>query len=150
VCCFCFCSDLLLLLLAATTAALSLQVFGRTMVCRSRAIAEEVAAGGELDGITMEGDLVRRKGTISGGYSNAARSKYKLFREVRGAGQGVGVVGCERRGQADTWLLQVRQPVHRVIHCVKQVQHAPCLYPAQHRPWHLYSQRPDCVTPCTA
>jgi structural maintenance of chromosome 3 (chondroitin sulfate proteoglycan 6) len=59
------------------------QVFGRTMVCRSRAIAEEVAAGGELDGITMEGDLVRRKGTISGGYSNASRSKYKLFREVR-------------------------------------------------------------------
>jgi hypothetical protein len=65
-------------------------VFGRTIVCRSRAIAEEVAAGGELDGITMEGDLVRRKGTISGGYSNAARSKYKLFREVRRGGKAAG------------------------------------------------------------
>jgi structural maintenance of chromosome 3 (chondroitin sulfate proteoglycan 6) len=51
------------------------QVLGRAVVCRSRAVAERVAAGGKLDAITIEGDLVSRRGALSGGYSDPARSR---------------------------------------------------------------------------
>ncbi|KAF8071065.1 SMC3 [Scenedesmus sp. PABB004] len=51
-------------------------VFGRFVVCKDRATMEAVAASGApVDAITLEGDVMRRKGTISGGYANAARSK---------------------------------------------------------------------------
>jgi hypothetical protein len=65
-----------------------LQVWGKTMVCKDRTIAEKVAAGGRLDAITMDGDLIRSKGTISGGYQDAQKSKIRSYHKVRGCGGG--------------------------------------------------------------
>ncbi|WIA11815.1 hypothetical protein OEZ85_011905 [Tetradesmus obliquus] len=64
------------------------QVFGRFVVCKDRATMEAVAASGApVDAITLDGDVVRRKGTLSGGYINNARSKintYKQHKELEG------------------------------------------------------------------
>ncbi|GBF98156.1 hypothetical protein Rsub_10568 [Raphidocelis subcapitata] len=60
-----------------------MQVFGKTMVCQSREVAEKVAASGQLDAITLDGDLVRRKGTVSGGFSDPGRNKIGSHQKVK-------------------------------------------------------------------
>jgi hypothetical protein len=63
-----------------------LQVFGSFVVCRDRSVMDAVAASGApVDGITLDGDVLRRKGTISGGFINASRSKLNTHKTVRGA-----------------------------------------------------------------
>jgi hypothetical protein len=60
------------------------QVFGSFVVCKDRSVLEAVAASGvPVDGITLEGDVMRRKGTISGGFVNTARSKILTHKRVR-------------------------------------------------------------------
>lgn len=59
------------------------QVFGSFVVCKDRSILEAVAASGApVDGITLDGDVTRRKGTISGGYMNPGRSKVLTHKRV--------------------------------------------------------------------
>lgn len=59
------------------------QVFGRFVVCKDRGVMEAVAASGApVDAITLEGDVMRRTGTISGGYINTARSKIHTHKRV--------------------------------------------------------------------
>jgi chromosome segregation ATPase len=59
------------------------QVFGCFVVCKDRATMEAVAASGApVDAITLDGDVVRRKGTLSGGYMNNARSKFNTYKQV--------------------------------------------------------------------
>ncbi|KIZ01960.1 Structural maintenance of chromosomes protein 3, partial [Monoraphidium neglectum] len=60
-----------------------MQVFGKTLVCQTREIAEKVASGGVLDAITLDGDLVRRKGTVSGGFSDPMRNKIGSHQKAR-------------------------------------------------------------------
>lgn len=40
------------------------------------------ASGAPVDGITLDGDVMRRKGTISGGFVNANRSKILTHKRV--------------------------------------------------------------------
>jgi chromosome segregation ATPase len=40
------------------------------------------ASGAPVDAITLDGDVVRRKGTLSGGYVNNARSKFNTYKQV--------------------------------------------------------------------
>eukprot|EP00878_Enallax_costatus_P007647 GHUV01008006.1.p1 GENE.GHUV01008006.1~~GHUV01008006.1.p1 ORF type:complete len:1195 (+),score=501.93 GHUV01008006.1:213-3797(+) len=65
------------------------QVFGRFVVCKDRSLMEAVAgSGAPVDAITLEGDVMRSKGTISGGYVNTSRSKiltHKKYKELEGA-----------------------------------------------------------------
>ncbi|KAF6265896.1 RecF/RecN/SMC [Scenedesmus sp. NREL 46B-D3] len=75
------------------------QVFGRFVVCKDRATMEAVAASGApVDAITLDGDVMRRKGTLSGGYMNNARSKFNTYKQV-GRGPGAGRTGVWRRRQ---------------------------------------------------
>ncbi len=53
------------------------------MVCKNRDTAERVARAGRLDAITVEGDLVNRKGALSGGYADPTRSKIRAHAKVR-------------------------------------------------------------------
>jgi hypothetical protein len=67
----------------AEDTALPLQVFGRFVVCKDRPTMEAVAASGApVDAITLDGDVMRRKGTLSGGYVNNARSKFNTYKQV--------------------------------------------------------------------
>jgi chromosome segregation ATPase len=40
------------------------------------------SSGAPVDAITMEGDVMRRKGVISGGFSNPSKSKIRTHRHV--------------------------------------------------------------------
>ncbi len=61
-----------------------MQVFGRFVVCKDRAVMEAVqASGAQVDGITLDGDVMRHKGTISGGFVNTNRSKILTHKRVR-------------------------------------------------------------------
>lgn len=60
-------------------------MFGRFVVCKDRAVLEAVQASGvPVDGITLDGDVMRHKGTISGGFINASRSKILTHKKVLG------------------------------------------------------------------
>ena len=50
------------------------QVFGRTMVCKDMEVALKVAHRDNLDGITMEGTQVSKKGVLKGGFYDVSRS----------------------------------------------------------------------------
>lgn len=49
------------------------QVFGRTMVCKDMEVALRVAHRDNLDGITMEGTQVNKKGVLKGGFYDVTR-----------------------------------------------------------------------------
>ena len=50
------------------------QVFGKTMVCKDVDVATRVAHRDNLDGITMEGTQVSKKGVFKGGFHDVSRS----------------------------------------------------------------------------
>lgn len=49
------------------------QVFGRTVVCSNLELADEVSRKYGLDAITLEGDKVSSRGTLTGGYQDPSR-----------------------------------------------------------------------------
>mmetsp|Transcript_99289 Transcript_99289/g.269848 ORF Transcript_99289/g.269848 Transcript_99289/m.269848 type:complete len:1195 (+) Transcript_99289:83-3667(+) len=49
------------------------QVFGRTVVCSSLELADEVSRVHGLDGITLDGDKVSSRGTMTGGYQDPSK-----------------------------------------------------------------------------
>ncbi|CAE7193335.1 smc3 [Symbiodinium sp. CCMP2592] len=49
------------------------QVFGRTMVCSTLELCDEVSTKYGLDAITMDGDKVSSRGTLTGGYQDPSR-----------------------------------------------------------------------------
>ena len=53
--------------------AVHVQVFGRTMVCKDVEVANKVAHRDNLDGVTMEGTQVSKKGVFKGGFHDVSR-----------------------------------------------------------------------------
>lgn len=59
------------------------QVFGRTMVCKDMEVALKVAHRDNLDGITMEGTQVNKKGVLKGGFYDVTRSRLDLMKSIK-------------------------------------------------------------------
>ncbi|VDP93503.1 unnamed protein product [Echinostoma caproni] len=53
-------------------------VFGKTLICRSIEIATQLARTKNFDCITLDGDQVSRKGTLTGGYYDNRLSRLEL------------------------------------------------------------------------
>jgi structural maintenance of chromosome 3 (chondroitin sulfate proteoglycan 6) len=58
------------------------QVFGKTLVTRSLAVATENARSHNLDAITLDGDQVNKKGALTGGFIDRKRSRIEAQLEV--------------------------------------------------------------------
>ena len=58
------------------------QVFGRTIVCPSLAIASQYARTHGLDAITPEGDTTNKRGAMTGGYVDNRKSRLLAVRKV--------------------------------------------------------------------
>ncbi|KAH8916309.1 hypothetical protein BT69DRAFT_1314073 [Atractiella rhizophila] len=58
-------------------------IFGRTIICKNMATAAEFTRSHNLDGITLDGDRVDRKGTLTGGYQDPNRSRLQTVRRVQ-------------------------------------------------------------------
>uniref|UniRef100_A0A5K4F4P2 Structural maintenance of chromosomes protein n=1 Tax=Schistosoma mansoni TaxID=6183 RepID=A0A5K4F4P2_SCHMA len=55
-----------------------LHIFGKTLICRSIEIATQLARTKNFDCITLDGDQVSRKGTLTGGYYDSRLSRLEL------------------------------------------------------------------------
>lgn len=55
-------------------------IFGKTLICRSLEVATSLAKGKNLDCITLDGDQVSHKGSLTGGYFDSRRSRLELHK----------------------------------------------------------------------
>ncbi|XP_053978821.1 structural maintenance of chromosomes protein 3 [Hylaeus anthracinus] len=53
-------------------------IFGKTLICRNLETATNLARTSGLDCVTLEGDQVSSKGSLTGGYFNTARSRLEI------------------------------------------------------------------------
>ena len=61
-------------------------VFGKKLLCRTLDLATEWSTKLGVDGITLDGDLCSRKGSMTGGYIDLSKSRLKAFATLQ-AGQ---------------------------------------------------------------
>lgn len=50
-------------------------LFGKTLICRNLDVATKLARSTGLDCVTLDGDQVSSKGSLTGGYFNTSRSR---------------------------------------------------------------------------
>jgi structural maintenance of chromosome 3 (chondroitin sulfate proteoglycan 6) len=53
-------------------------IFGKTLICRNLEVATQLARTTQLDCVTLEGDQVSSKGSLTGGYFNTSRSRLEI------------------------------------------------------------------------
>ena len=53
-------------------------IFGKTLICRNLDVATKLARSTGLDCVTLEGDQVSSKGSLTGGYFNTSRSRLEM------------------------------------------------------------------------
>lgn len=53
-------------------------IFGKTLICRNYDVATRLSRSSGLDCITLEGDQVSSKGSLTGGYFNPQRSRMDI------------------------------------------------------------------------
>lgn len=53
-------------------------LFGKTLICRNLDVATKLARTTNLDCVTLEGDQVSSKGSLTGGYFNSNRSRLEM------------------------------------------------------------------------
>ncbi|KAL7744092.1 hypothetical protein ACLKA6_009078 [Drosophila palustris] len=53
-------------------------IFGKTLICRNLERATELAKSTGLDCVTLDGDQVSSKGSLTGGYFNTSRSRLEM------------------------------------------------------------------------
>jgi len=59
------------------------QIFARVLICRSMDTAVKMASSTQLNCVTMDGDTVSNKGSMTGGYQDANRSRIAAMRALR-------------------------------------------------------------------
>lgn len=55
-------------------------IFGKTLICRNLEVATSLAKGKNLDCITLDGDQVSHKGSLTGGFFDSRRSRLELHK----------------------------------------------------------------------
>lgn len=53
-------------------------LFGKTLICRNLDVATKLARTTGLDCVTLDGDQVSSKGSLTGGYFNTSRSRLEM------------------------------------------------------------------------
>ncbi|KAI7823212.1 chromosome segregation protein sudA [Gamsiella multidivaricata] len=59
------------------------QVFGRALICRTLEIAATYSRSYNLNGITLDGDRVDRKGALTGGYQDTRNSRLHSIKSIK-------------------------------------------------------------------
>jgi structural maintenance of chromosome 3 (chondroitin sulfate proteoglycan 6) len=55
-------------------------IFGKTMICRNLEVATHLARTTGLDCVTLDGDQVSSKGSLTGGYVNTSRCRLEVYK----------------------------------------------------------------------
>lgn len=59
------------------------QVFGRALICRTLEIAATYSRSFNLNGITLDGDQVDRKGALTGGYHDTRNTRLQSIKNIK-------------------------------------------------------------------
>ena len=59
------------------------QVFGKTLICKDLDVASDLAKSHGLNGITLDGDQVSKKGTLTGGYHDVRSSRLDIIKTIK-------------------------------------------------------------------
>ncbi|KAG0376230.1 Structural maintenance of chromosomes protein 3 [Mortierella sp. AD032] len=59
------------------------QVFGRALICRTLEIAATYSRSYNLNGVTLDGDRVDRKGALTGGYQDTRNSRLNSIKTIK-------------------------------------------------------------------
>ena len=59
------------------------QVFGKVMVCKNLDVATAVSRSSGLNCVTMDGDQRDKKGTLTGGFIDASRSRLTAMAAIK-------------------------------------------------------------------
>lgn len=82
------------------------QVFGKTLICPNLETAFSYAKSHKLNAITLEGDRVERKGSLSGGFMDARRSRLDAVKQLKAAEL--------RLGQEETRSKQIKSSLESI------------------------------------
>jgi structural maintenance of chromosome 3 (chondroitin sulfate proteoglycan 6) len=86
------------------------QVFGKTCVCRDLTIAAAYVKSHGINTITLDGDRVDRKGSLTGGYHDVRRSRIDAIKAVQ-TWQARAEADRRRSKEVKTEILQVDQRI---------------------------------------
>lgn len=75
------------------------QIFGRTLVTRTVEVGTEMSRRHGVDCVTLDGDVVNKRGAMHGGYMDASRSRIDAARFLREAQEELSAL----EPQAETW-----------------------------------------------
>ncbi|KAG0197226.1 Structural maintenance of chromosomes protein 3 [Mortierella sp. GBA30] len=59
------------------------QVFGRVLICKTLEAAATYSKSYNLDGITLDGDRIDRKGALTGGFQDTRNSRVKAIKSIK-------------------------------------------------------------------
>ncbi|KAK9828108.1 hypothetical protein WJX81_005196 [Elliptochloris bilobata] len=86
------------------------QVFGKVLVCKDLDVAGRAAHSSNLNCVTIKGDQVSKKGTITGGYRDYKRSRMEAFKALEEAAAEA-AAARQRRGKLQECGEQVDQEI---------------------------------------
>ena len=88
-------------------------IFGRTLICRNLEVATQLARTTGLDCVTLDGDQVSSKGSLTGGYFNKSRSRLEI--------QKTRSEKSEEIGSQDEEMKSLRQKLQDVEYQINKV-----------------------------
>ncbi|KAK9866710.1 hypothetical protein WJX84_008069 [Apatococcus fuscideae] len=77
------------------------QVFGKTLLCKDLDVANAAAHRTHLNCVTMGGDQVSKKGSITGGFRDLSRSKMDAMHQMKASNQKVHEADLQRQSQQE-------------------------------------------------
>ncbi|XP_042878825.1 structural maintenance of chromosomes protein 3-like isoform X2 [Penaeus japonicus] len=89
-------------------------IFGRTLICRNLEVATHLARSTRLDCVTLDGDQVSSKGSLTGGYFNTSRSRLEIQKARSELRDQITSAETELRTLQDT-LRNTEQEINKIV-----------------------------------
>ncbi|KAK8741259.1 hypothetical protein OTU49_002582 [Cherax quadricarinatus] len=89
-------------------------IFGRTLICRNLEVATHLARSTRLDCVTLDGDQVSSKGSLTGGYFNTSRSRLEIQKTRSELRDQITSAETELRTLQDT-LRNTEQEINKIV-----------------------------------
>ncbi|XP_050711295.1 structural maintenance of chromosomes protein 3-like isoform X4 [Eriocheir sinensis] len=89
-------------------------IFGRTLICRNLEVATHLARSTRLDCVTLDGDQVSSKGSLTGGYFNTSRSRLEIQKTRSELRDQITTAETELRTLQET-LRNTEQEINKIV-----------------------------------
>merc|ERR1719244_1426672 len=89
-------------------------IFGRTLICRNLEVATHLARSTRLDCVTLDGDQVSSKGSLTGGYFNTSRSRLEIQKTRSELREQIASAETELRTLQDT-LRNTESEINKIV-----------------------------------